>query len=75
MFLGTNLYELDPKGVSEPRLIADDLGPGCGLNGMDWGPDNRLYGPRWFVGEVVSFDVDSGGKDESKLRALRHRLP
>ncbi|MEJ2133564.1 MAG: hypothetical protein P8Y95_18535, partial [Gammaproteobacteria bacterium] len=25
---------------------------------MDWGPDGRLYGPRWFAGEVVSFDVD-----------------
>ena len=59
-FLGTNLYELDPLGVSSPRIIADDLGPGCGLNGMDWGPDNRLYGPRWFHGEVVSFDVDTG---------------
>lgn len=59
-FLGTNLYELDRFGVEPPRLIADDLGPGCGLNGMDWGPDDRLYGPRWFVGEVVSFDVDSG---------------
>lgn len=59
-FLGTNLYELDPAGEKEPRLITDTLGPGCGLNGMDWGPDNRLYGPRWFTGEVVSFDVDSG---------------
>lgn len=59
-FLGTGLYELDPAGIAEPRLIADDLGPGCGLNGMDWGPDGRLYGPRWFVGEVVSVDVDTG---------------
>ena len=59
-FLGTNLYELDPAGVEPARLIADDLGPGCGLNGMDWGPDERLYGPRWFVGEVLSFDVDTG---------------
>lgn len=59
-FLGTNVYELDPNGVEAPRLIADDLGPGCGLNGMDWGPDGRLYGPRWFVGEVVSLDVDTG---------------
>ncbi len=59
-FLGVNVYELDPAGIKEPRLIADDLGPGCGLNGMDWGPDGRLYGPRWFVGEVVSLDVDSG---------------
>lgn len=59
-FLGTNLYELDPAGIVQPRIVADDLGPGCGLNGMDWGPDNRLYGPRWFVGEVVSFNVDTG---------------
>ena len=27
---------------------------------MDWGPDGRLYGPRWFNNEVVSVDVDSG---------------
>jgi|TARA_B100000315_G_scaffold257429_1_gene306328 sugar lactone lactonase YvrE len=57
-FFDDKLYELDPAGVEEPRLISDQLGPGCGLNGMDWGPDGRLYGPRWYVGEVVSFDVD-----------------
>ncbi len=57
-FFGTNLYEVDPDGKQPARLIADDLGPGCGLNGMDWGPDDRLYGPRWFTGEIVSFDVD-----------------
>jgi len=57
-FTGVNVYELDPAGQQEPRLISDSLGPGCGLNGMDWGPDGRLYGPRWFTGEVVSFDVD-----------------
>lgn len=61
-FLGTNVYELDPAGLEPARLIADDLGPGCGLNGMDWGPDNRLYGPRWFVGEVISIDVDTGDR-------------
>jgi len=59
-FFADGLYEVDPHGIAPPRLIADDLGPGCGLNGMDWGPDGRLYGPRWFHGEVVSFDVDSG---------------
>ena len=59
-FFATGLYEIDPQGVTEPRLISGDLGPGCGLNGMDWGPDDRLYGPRWFQGTVVSFDVDSG---------------
>ena len=59
--MDTNLFELDPAGEAEPRLIRDDLGPGCGLNGMDWGSaDGRLYGPRWFRGEVVRVDVDSG---------------
>ena len=60
-FMDTNLFELDPAGEAEPRLIRDDLGPGCGLNGMDWGSaDGKLYGPRWFRGEVVRVDVDSG---------------
>ncbi|MCR9279807.1 MAG: hypothetical protein NXH85_17750 [Pseudomonadaceae bacterium] len=59
-FFGTNLYEVDPLGVESARVIRDDLGPGCGLNGMDWGPDGRLYGPRWFRGEVVSVDVETG---------------
>ena len=59
-FFGDKLYEVDPNGVRQARLISDKLGPKCGLNGMDWGPDNRLYGPRWFKGEVVSFDVDAG---------------
>ena len=27
---------------------------------MDWGPDDRLYGPRWFDNEVISLDVDTG---------------
>ena len=71
-FLGSNLYELDPKGETAPRLIADDLGPGCGLNGMDWGPDGRLYGPRWFAGEVVSFDVDTG---ERRTEATGFAVP
>ncbi len=60
-FMDTRLFELDPTGENPPRLIRDDLGPGCGLNGMDWGStDGRLYGPRWFRGEVVRVDVDSG---------------
>ncbi len=60
-FMDTGLFELDPTGAREPRLIRGDLGPGCGLNGMDWGSaDGKLYGPRWFRGEVVRVDVDSG---------------
>ncbi|WP_437876732.1 hypothetical protein [Sorangium sp. So ce513] len=55
-FLGDALYELDPDLSDPPRLIASNLGF---LNGMDWGPDGRLYGPIWTQGRVVSIDVDS----------------
>ncbi len=58
--LGDQLFEIDPDGIEEPRLISDQLGPGCGLNGMDWGPDDRLYGPRMSANEVVRVDVDRG---------------
>ena len=58
--LGDGLFEIDPDGVEEPRLIRDGLGPGCGLNGMDWGPDDRLYAPRLTAQKVVRIDVDSG---------------
>ena len=58
--MGDKLFEIDPEGAKEPRLISDQLGPGCGLNGMDWGPDDKLYGPRWFQGKVARVDVDSG---------------
>ena len=71
-FFDDKLYELDPAGVAAPRLISDQLGPGCGLNGMDWGPDDRLYGPRWFHGEVVSFDVDTR---EMRTEASGFRVP
>jgi sugar lactone lactonase YvrE len=59
-FFGDKLYEVDPLGKAPARPIREDLGPRCGLNGMDWGPDDRLYGPRWFRGEVVGIDVDTG---------------
>ena len=59
-YLGDQLFEIDPDGIEEPRLISDQLGPGCGLNGMDWGPDDRLYGPRPRFNEVVRVDVDRG---------------
>jgi sugar lactone lactonase YvrE len=59
-FMGDRLFEVDPLGAEEPRLVSDRLGPGCGLNGMDWGPDGKLYGTRWFQGTVARVDVDSG---------------
>ena len=71
-FFGTGLYELDPTGVKPPRSITDDLGPNCGLNGMDWGPDGRLYGPRWFANEVVSIDVETG---EQRVEATGFKTP
>ncbi|MCB1683206.1 MAG: hypothetical protein KDI31_01925 [Pseudomonadales bacterium] len=71
-FFDDKLYEVDPRGLTPARLIADDLGPGCGLNGMDWGPDGRLYGPRWFQQQVVSFDVDTG---ERRIEATGLEVP
>jgi len=71
-FFDDKLFEVDPDGVNPARLISDQLGPGCGLNGMDWGPDGRLYGPRWFQNQVVSFDVDEG---DMRIEATGFNVP
>ncbi|MGD8832334.1 MAG: WD40 repeat domain-containing protein, partial [Pseudomonadales bacterium] len=71
-FFDDKLFEVDPLGDEPPRLISDELGPGCGLNGMDWGPDDRLYGPRWFQHQVVSFDVDEG---DMRVEATGFEVP
>jgi sugar lactone lactonase YvrE len=57
VFDGDALYEIDPKGEKEPRQILKDVG---GLNGFDFGPDGKLYGPLWFKSVVARVDVDSG---------------
>ena len=57
VFAGDALWEVDPEGEDPPRKIAENLG---GLNGFDFGPDGRLYGPIWFDHRVASVDVDSG---------------
>ncbi len=60
-FMDDKLYEIDIRDTGDARLISGDLGPGCGLNGMDWNPaDGKLYGPRWFERTVVRLDVDTG---------------
>ena len=59
-FFDNGLFEMDPSGINEPRVIFEKVDEFCGLNGMDWGPDGRLYGPRWFDNEVISVDVDTG---------------
>jgi sugar lactone lactonase YvrE len=65
-FFGHELYEVYLQGDKPPRLITDKLQDSadehlqCGFNGMDLGPDGKLYGPRWFKNEVTRLDVDSG---------------
>jgi sugar lactone lactonase YvrE len=55
VFLGDTLYEIDVDGAKPPRMIMEKLG---GLNGFEFGPDDLLYGPLWFKGQVVKVDVD-----------------
>lgn len=57
VFLGDALYEIDVEGTKPPRMIMENMG---GLNGFEFGPDDRLYGPLWFKGQVVKVDVDKG---------------
>ena len=56
VFLGDALYEIDPVGNMPPRMILEGIG---GLNGNEFGPDDRLYGPLWFKGQVARIDVDT----------------
>jgi sugar lactone lactonase YvrE len=55
VFLGDTLYEIDVEGVKPPRVILEKMG---GLNGFEFGPDDMLYGPLWFKGQVAKVDVD-----------------
>ena len=55
VFLGDTLYEIDVEGIKPPRVIMEKMG---GLNGFEFGPDDRLYGPLWFKGQVARVDVD-----------------
>ena len=55
VFLGDTLYEIDVEGVKAPRMIMEKMG---GLNGFEFGPDDMLYGPLWFKGQVAKVDVD-----------------
>ena len=55
VFLGDTLYEIDVEGVKPPRMIMEKMG---GLNGFEFGPDDMLYGPLWFKGQIAKVDVD-----------------
>ena len=54
------IYEVYPDGSSEPRLIQENEGSGCAINGMEFGADGLLYGPRLFEGRIIALDVDTG---------------
>jgi sugar lactone lactonase YvrE len=55
VFLGDTLYEIDVEGIKPPRVILEKMG---GLNGFEFGPDDKLYGPLWFKGQIARVDVD-----------------
>jgi sugar lactone lactonase YvrE len=57
VFLGDALYEIDTEGAKPPRKIMENMG---GLNGFEFGPDDKLDGPLWFKGQVAKVDVDKG---------------
>lgn len=59
---GETIYEIDPEGADAPRVVAENVGQGtgCALNGMDFGPDGLLYGPRMFLGDIVKVNVETG---------------
>lgn len=54
---GDALWEVDPDGNTPPRLILSGLGT---LNGFEFGPDDRLYGPLLSKGQIARVDVDTG---------------
>ena len=59
-YAGETVFEISPELDVLPREVISFPGTSCGLNGMDWGPDGHLYGPRQLVGDVVRVDVDRG---------------
>ncbi|NOZ49480.1 MAG: hypothetical protein GXP37_05440, partial [Chloroflexi bacterium] len=60
--IGNKLWEVDPNGLDEPRLILEDPNGGvpCVVNGMDIGPDGFLYGPRFLLPGLLRINVDTG---------------
>jgi len=69
VFLGDTRYEIDVEGVKPPRMIMEKMG---GLNGFEFGPDDMLYGPLWFKGQVAKVDVD---KPELTVVADGFKIP
>jgi sugar lactone lactonase YvrE len=51
------LLEVDPSGKKPPRRILSGHGF---LNGFEFGPDDKLYGPLLMKGQIARVDVDTG---------------
>ncbi|WP_257458791.1 SMP-30/gluconolactonase/LRE family protein [Archangium lipolyticum] len=54
---GDALWEVDPSGKKPPRKVLSE--PGF-LNGFEFGPDDKLYGPILTKGQIARVDVDTG---------------
>ncbi len=63
LFLGQGLYELDPNLQDDPVLLNENLS----VNSFDFGPDDYLYAPSFFTGDVLRIDVDSAIPSEAEV--------
>jgi sugar lactone lactonase YvrE len=68
-FRGDGLYELDPNLIAPPRpiIVSSPANPfplGF-LNGFDFGPDGKLYGPLFAGGAVIRVNVGGPGTPPS----------
>ncbi|MFC1651400.1 SMP-30/gluconolactonase/LRE family protein [Candidatus Latescibacterota bacterium] len=57
LFYEDTLCEIDLSGEKKTRMIIEKPG---GLNGFDFGPDNKLYGPLQSKGAIGRIDVETG---------------
>ena len=55
VLLNHGLYEIDPEGHDEPRLVTDAI---PGLNAFDFGPKGHLWGP--LEDKIAEIDLDTG---------------
>lgn len=58
-FVDDGLFELDPELEAAPVKILGENNPALHLNGMDFGPDGKLYAPRQQLNQIVRIDVDT----------------
>jgi outer membrane protein assembly factor BamB len=55
VLLNSGLYEVDPEGASDPRLLTD---PASSLNAFAFGPGGFLFGP--LTERIVKIDIETG---------------